>query len=78
MSSMTESELVDIIRALVKLEGVRGLAKRLSVDPSLICRINLGQRKPGRKVAYALGFDLTTAYERTKSKGAIDNVATEA
>lgn len=56
MSSMTEEQVVEMLRGLRQAEGQAKLAKRLGVSAAYISRILDGQRGPGPKMLIKLGL----------------------
>lgn len=65
---LTEQQVRERIKALVAVEGVRGLARRLGFTPSYVSDVCNGRRAPGPPFLKLLGLRKVVGYEPTKGE----------
>lgn len=66
---MTESEVIDVIRARIAKSGsVRALAREWNVSPSYLCDLRDGRRAPGPKILEPFGMRRVVRVEYVKAK----------
>lgn len=58
----------DELQTLASREGLRGLSRRLGLDPGYLSRVCTGERLPGPALLRALGYERIEAYVKKDSK----------
>ena len=61
---MNDKDVVQLLAALSKAEGIRGLSRRMGIDHAYVWRVINGQRPITQNILSALGLEAKTEYQR--------------